>query len=286
MPSSQRKQWARNWLPPGLIRLGRRMMAYIRPPEYEYLPNGWDGPDPRIQGWNVESIAETQRRRWPEYAESLRGSGPLAAAGGRADCIAHNVLMTYAYVLALTARKRDRISLLDWGGGAGQYNLLSRALLPDAQVDYYCKDVPVLCRLGRELQPDVTFFETDEACFSRVYDLVLSSGSLLYAEKWQNIVGQFAKAAASYLFITRMPIVHKAKSYVAVQRPYHYGYRTEYRGWFLNRQELLEQVCCHGMELVREFPLNERLLVHKAPEQGELRGFLFRPCCRSGIEQS
>jgi hypothetical protein len=33
----------------------------------------------------------------------------------------HDSVMSYAYVLALTTRHRERLSVLDWGGGVGQF---------------------------------------------------------------------------------------------------------------------------------------------------------------------
>ena len=54
----------------------------------------------------------------------------------------HNTTMCYAYVLALTARKKDSISILDWGG----YSYLTiKEILPGVQIDYYCKETSVMC---------------------------------------------------------------------------------------------------------------------------------------------
>src|SRR6266545_7879793 len=48
--------------------------------------------------------------------------------------------MAYGYVLALAAWKKDRVSLLDWGGGLGHYNLISQALLPLVEINI--ADIP------------------------------------------------------------------------------------------------------------------------------------------------
>jgi putative methyltransferase (TIGR04325 family) len=185
--------------------------------------------------------------------------------------------MSYAYVLALAARKRERISLLDWGGGIGHYYILSQALLPKVDIDYHCKDVPLLCQGGRELLPEASFHEDEEDCFKRSYDLVLVSGSLQYCEDWKRLVQRLASVTGIYLYITRLPIVERAASFVAVQRPYRYGYQTEYVGWFLNRREFLNHMDTLRMDLLREFLTQEKPYVLNAPEQGEHLGFLFRP---------
>jgi putative methyltransferase (TIGR04325 family) len=125
--------------------------------------------------------------------------------------------------------------------------------------------------------PDVHFHETVESCLGRRYDLVLSSSSLHYSEKWREVAALLVEMTGSYLYITRIPIVQRAPSFVVLQRPYSLGYRTEYLGWFLNRHEFLDALRALGMELVREFLVEERPFVHRAPEQGEYRGFLWRP---------
>ncbi len=271
-------------LPPiltdGLRILQRRLSN--EPPEWEYLPQGWRTSDPRMQGWNVESVMETQEAKWPAFLRSIQGNGPLGVAheasrSSNTDYAVHNALMAYAYVLALAAHRKDRISMLDWGGGLGHYCLISKALLPEVQVEYHCRDLPLLCRRGRELLPDASFYDTEDASFGRTYDLVLASASLNYTEEWRGLMRRLASVASSFLYITRLPIVHHAPSFVVVQRPYRYGYLTEYPGWFLNRVEVLECAAASRMELLREFLIDERPFVHGAPEQGEYRGFLFRP---------
>jgi putative methyltransferase (TIGR04325 family) len=255
--------------------------------EWEYVPEGWRRTDPRIKGWNVESILEVQKAKWSDFQRMMQGNGPLyaahrledaceASALSHNDYAVHNTLMIYAYVMARASWKKDRISLLDWGGGIGQYYLIGKALLPEIEIDYHCKDVPILCQGGRELLPEAKFHENEDECFARTYDLVLASSSLHYSEDWKSNAQRLAAATRSYLYITRFPIVHREASFVAIQRPYRYGYQTEYLCWFLNRQEFLTHMAALEMELLREFLIQERPHVYKAPEQGEYRGYLFR----------
>lgn len=289
------KEVAKRWLPPIIVDGGRYFLkgnsclqesGAREIPEWEYVPEGWRSKDPRIKGWNVESILETHKAKWPEFLRSVQGNRPLGvtregSVPSSNDYAAHNSMMAYAYAIALAARKKDRISLLDWGGGIGHYYIISKALLPEVTIDYHCKDLPLLCEGGRKLLPEAKFYENEEECFASAYDFVLASSSLHYSEDWQRIAQRLALATRSYLYITRFPIVHRLPSFVVVQRPYRHGYQTEYLGWFLNREEFLTQMSTLEMELIREFLIQERPHVHKAPEQGEYRGFLFRPTRRA-----
>lgn len=279
------KQTIKRFLPPILIETARRVFPATPPveqPEWEYIEEGWSARDPKIKGWNVESVLETQKAKWPQFLISVQGTGPLgisheASTPSNSDYAPHNTLMAYAYVLAMAARKKVSLSLLDWGGGIGHYYVISKALIPDIKIDYHCKDLPLLCQQGRIFLPEASFHDDEESCFKQSYDLVLASASLHYREDWKSALARLASVSRSYLYVTRLPIVHQAPSFAVVQRPYRYGYQTEYIGWFLNRKEFLDHASALQMKLVREFLINERPRVHKAPEQGEYRGFLFCP---------
>lgn len=273
---------AKQFVPPIIVRVLKRLQMQFVSPPWEYLPRGWSHHDPKITGWNVASILAAQKARWPEFLRMIQAPGVLAISNEAAlpsnpSYITHNIYMTYAYVLALTAHYRDMVSILDWGGGIGHYGMISRALLPSVTIDYHCKEVPLLCQGGREVLPDAHFYEDEADCFQRSYDLVLVSGSLQFAENWRSLVQQLLRVTAGYLYITRLPVVHRTPSFVVVQRPYEFGYLTEYKSWYFNRTEFLMTMRSFGAELVREFLIEPSAYVFKAPEQGDYRGFLFRP---------
>jgi putative methyltransferase (TIGR04325 family) len=117
---------------------------------------------------------------------------------------AHNIVMTFGYVLARTAHHRQRISVLDWGGGVGQYFPLARTLLPDVEIEYHCKDVPTLTAVGRDLLPDITFHD-DDSCLERSYDLVLASSSIQYIEPWRDALRKLAESTERFLLLTPTP---------------------------------------------------------------------------------
>jgi hypothetical protein len=59
-----------------------------------------------------------------------------------------------------------------------------------------------------------------------------------------------------------------------------YGYMTEYPGWFINRQRLVDFVAARGLVLERQFLVAEEPNVANAPERARYYGFLFR---RTGL---
>ena len=151
--------------------------------------------------------------------------------------------------------------------------MLARALLPGVEVEYHSRDLPALVALGRELLPEDAFHD-DDAPLDRSYDLVVASSSLHYHEDWRATLGRLAAATDGYLLVTRVPVALRSPSFVVLQRAYAYGYETEYLGWVLNRDELVDAA---GLELVRELVLPAWLSAEGAPEAPvEHRAFLFR----------
>lgn len=275
------KRIAKQVLPPILVDAGR----WIRTAsngyrEWEYLPDGWATQNDRIKGWNVQGVLEAYKAKWPAFVSNLEGTlpfgiSPEAGLSARTDLAFHNAIMSYAYALTLSSRNKASLSLLDWGGGIGHYYLISQALVPDLEIEYHCKDVPILVEYGRTLFPQAHFY-MDETCLGRQYDFVVASGSLQFSRDWSSTLEGLAASTAGYMFVTSLPIVLHSPSFVFVQRPYQYGYDTEYLGWCLNREQFLQSAGGTGLELVREFIIGHQPFIYRAPEQNEYRGYLFR----------
>ena len=248
-------------------------------PEWEYLPDGWPRTDPAAAGWNDPSIVRAMVAHWEEFSSVVRskrplGIYPLAPHGNSLS--GHNLAMTLGYVLARAAIGRDRVSVLDWGGATGHYALIAQALVPEVPLDITIRDLPDMCQAGHDLLPLVSFTTEDAQCFGRRYDVVIASSSLQYAETWRDTLRRLAAAAESWLFVTRLPAVRNAPSFVVVQRPHAYGYQTEYASWVLNRTEFITHVEECGLVLEREFIAGGVTEYAGGPEPSEESGFLFR----------
>jgi putative methyltransferase (TIGR04325 family) len=283
MSAAPLKVMAKRLLPPIVvdwIQQARQTICCVAP-EWEYLPDGWATKDDKEKGWADPTIPKTQKAKWGEFLRATQGTGPLGIAHeapslGNDDYYAHHIMMAYAYVFTLAARKKDRISILDWGGGIGHYLIFSRSLVPDLDIEYCCKDLPLLCEVGREVLPEAQFVDRETEVASRRYDLVLASGSLPYVEDWKSVARLLASIANPYLYVTRLPFVRQGKSFVVRQRVHAYGYDTEIKSWFLNRGEFLEYMNSLGQDLVREFVFDKHPMVTNAQEQANIQGFLFK----------
>lgn len=247
------------------------------PAEWEYVSEGWAQT---VKGRDAEAVARAYRAKWPAYLAAIESPNPLGVDHETAevttgDVAAHNMLLTFAYVVALAVRGRDRLSVLDWGGGLGHYRALARSVVPGLELDYHVKETPAVCAQGREVAPEVVFHD-DESCLDRRYDLVVASSSLQHAEDWRTLLDRLAGAADSYLYVARVPVTLHAPSFVVLRRAHADGYEAEYLGWVLNRHEFLAYAAGAGVSAAREFLLDARFAVAGAPETPvEHRSFLF-----------
>jgi len=228
-----------------LKRLGNRLSPSVRNilnyvlSEMEYVPQGWYA----IEGWNDPEIARAQEQHWPTIVRNLQGAGPLGVSHlpgdtSREQRAAHNAMMSYGYVLARAARSKDKISILDWGGGLGHYYLYSKVLLPDVEIEYDCYDLPNICQVARKLQPDIRAHESESAFSGKKYDMVLSSSSLHYVEDWPAQVRKLAAVTREFLYVARLQSVVVAPSFVALHKVFRDGY-PEFLCWCINRDEFV-----------------------------------------------
>jgi putative methyltransferase (TIGR04325 family) len=265
--------------PPIVIKCAQAIKNLFEKPILEYAPDGWQtqlDPD-RNQGWSVDSVVDNEKAKWDAFKRNLEGSGPLGFSHEHTDLSVihdtnfHNVHISYSYVLALTALHKDRISVLDWGGSLGHYYLLGKAVLPNISIDYHVKEVPLMAEAGRLLNPDVHWYD-DESCLEREYDLVMLNGSILYLKDWVDALHRVARSAKEYLFLFRLPVVQNSPSFISIERLYN----SQMLHQQLNQAELMEAVKETELILLREFVVGEPPYIKNAPEQCEMRGWLFR----------
>jgi putative methyltransferase (TIGR04325 family) len=253
-----------------------------RAAHFDLVPEAWDRAtrDARVKGWNVAAVVDAQLSRLAAWREALGGATPLGMRDASrlytsAELATHNSALAFAYVAARAAAGRDALSMLDWGGGVGQYAFAAEAVLPGVRIDYACKELPVQCVQGQRLLPDATFYTDDAQFAERQFDLVFASGALHYDRDWRGVLDRLAAATGRYLFVTRLPTVSCTPSFVYLQRAYEHGYDTEYLGWCLNRDEFLTAAERTGLRFEREFLVAESGQVPGVAEHFQSRGFLF-----------
>lgn len=265
-----------------IYQLQRRLKGW--PVEWQVLPGGFEQArrDAKIKGWNEQPVMEVYARDLEATRERLRAGIPLGLreldAPARFDEVFnHNFAQTWGWVLGRAAGQSAELSVLDWGGALGHFWVWAQALRPDLKLDYTVKEMPLFAEPIARLLPEISFCGDADAAFSRRYDLVLASGSMHYEEDWRTLLTRLLGAAQKFAFLTRIPMTTTGPAFVYVQRPYAYGYDTEYPSWCLNRDEFLAEVEKCGWQIEREVVTGERIEIVGAPEVVQYRGYLLRP---------
>ena len=261
-------------LPPIFVKLARAKF-FVRS-TYHYSPKGWNTPISKKndEGWNSVEAVKIEMDRWEAYCNALQGPGPIGFMHEHNDPTEikegyHHRNITFGYVFALAAIKKETISILDYGGSLGHNYFLAKAFLPDKiKINFHCKEVPRLVEIGKKLNPNITWY-TDDDCLKRQYDLIIVNGVLGYIEDWRELLTKIERSVGLYLFLGHVPIVNNSDGFVMLQR----RYKSEMLHYQFNKSEFLSSL---NLPLEREFITGVFPIIKNAPEQCELRSFLFR----------
>jgi len=239
-------------------------------PEWAMQPEGWRDEPEDAGGWSDEGVNQLRLHRLLDVAARLATTAPVDFLAWR-----YCIIQDFVHAVARAAHGRASVSVLDWGGGLGEYALYLRALWPELTVDYHVREVPAVCDYGRAATPDITFHETNEAAFARRYDVVFAATALQYEFDWQTALVRLVHAAERFVLLTRVPMVVGRPTFVVRQCPQLYGGTTSYQSWVFNQQALLQVLGGAPVTLLRETLVDERIVIPDAPEQPISRGLLL-----------
>jgi len=271
-------------VPPVFVSIARTGRRVIRrePPPWEYAPEGWEHSSGWADDRDVARVAERYRSKLPAFQAAIEGARPIGVptspARGVTPTVAdQNIILEFGYALGLAGWSRDRVTVLDWGGGVGFLSFVAAELTPQLAIEYHVKELSGIAAAGRDLVPGVRFWD-DETCLNERYDLILASNSLQYVEDWRSVLGRFGQSASGgYVLLQHVPVARHGSSFTVRQR----AYGSAFTSWVFGRDDLLTAASSADLVLVREFLESLRGSVAGAPSDWESRGFLFRAADRS-----
>ncbi len=269
------------FIPPVILTIVKSMRNWFGGAEWVYMPQGFAYKSKNVKGWGVNSIVKLQLSKWSRFSKRISAPANFAVNHEASnynicDLVSHNLIISFSYVCLLAARKNKKLKLLDWGGGIGHYGLIAKEALPAISVDYWCYDLEVFGVGALEALPEAQFVSDITFIEGLKFDLVNISSSIWYDPEWKQTLFSLSASVGEYLYITRMIFVEKVPTFVAIQKPYSMGYKTEYLCFIFNKQELVDYVISLGYTFEREFYFGPSAYIHKAPEQGSYLGFLFK----------
>jgi putative methyltransferase (TIGR04325 family) len=263
------KRVLKSILPPLLWEIGKdlKRRLFLSVDHFAFAPEGWSTRLP------AGATGEDYWNRFISRERSICEALIARVQAGDAVAVLTGDIkeILFGYVLALVARNRQQVSVLDYGGNLGDYYWLATALVPDVELDYHCKELRLVAETGRQITPAVTW-HTDDHCFDQSYDLVMFSSSLHCLQDWQEILRRASRSTRCYLLLSDVPTVRRVPGFVVTQRS---GSMTHLQHQ-MNRSEVVDFVERAGLRLVREFEMGPHPRVANTPEQSTCIGWLFQ----------
>ena len=265
------KQIFKSIVPPLLWNVGRNLKRRFVPSvtHFQYAPRGWSTPLPggahSDDFWSAFTAQEQAASE--ELIARMRAREPLLETRGDE----HTKHLLFGYALALTARHKTKVSVLDYGSNLGDYYWLGRALVPDVELDYHCRELPKVAEAGRRITPNVVW-HTDDTVLTGSYDLVMFSSCIQCLPNWQDILVRAAQSTRNYLLLADVPTVRDVPAYIVTHRE---RGRTNLQ-ILMNHSEIVGTVERTGLQLVREFAMGPHPPVANATEQPMCLGWLFQ----------
>jgi putative methyltransferase (TIGR04325 family) len=130
-------------------------------------------------------------------------------------------LLPFATLVAALGARKERVRILDFGGGVGDNFVQVDAILHEelkALVDYHIVDTPRNCVAGRELLKDQAsrlHFHCEKP--QGDFDLTLLCGTLTYIEGWQTLLAELAARTRGHMYIARTPANRSTPSFYVRQ---------------------------------------------------------------------
>lgn len=222
------RYWARRLLPPLVVEAVRA--EAVRPPRVLV----WRGvygslrevPVPDGVGTTEPLVDLLSAAR--KAIERQRAGEPLR--------LWHDVFVT---VCGIVAADRGRLSVVDFGGGAGTGFIQLRGAIPSqVAIGYEVIDLPDVCAAGRQLFADdgrVTF-STQRPIDAPPPDVVYANSVVQYVDDYRGTLRTLAGLGAEYLLLSRTAIWPGAR--FATQQVNLEGHVLPH--WFLNEREVFE----------------------------------------------
>ena len=246
-------QRLRNWLRPNAHRL-------------ELARDGWPAASTSLDEAYWSHFVERERVACEELIACVRAGGDVLALDGDERI----KRATFGEVIAIAAAEQPRLTVLDVGGNLGDYYWIGRSLHPQVELEFHCLDINAVAEAGRRVNPAVTFHGSGDI-FERRFDLIMFSSSLQYMRDWQTVLARAAAAARKYLFVSDVPTVQHAPSFVVAQHAD--GHVNRHHQF--NRGELVAALARTGLCTIREFDMGAHPIVDNAPEQPVCTGWLL-----------
>lgn len=241
-----------DWLPPVIVRY---LDAHVlqRAITYQAPYSSWQAAMAASSGYGEASIlaAAAAAARDVIAGDADYDRDGVAFRGRRIES------GVVACLLAAARNPRDRLCVLDFGGGLGSTYRQCLPMLGNAVICWNIVEQPQFVDLGQtEFQTEhLRFFGTIAgAVQDERPDIVLASSVLPYVEDPYRLLTELMDVGSPRIVIDRTPTVGSSQDILAVQKipKTLYGHSAAYPAWCLSRERMISHIS-DRYRLVAEF---------------------------------
>jgi putative methyltransferase (TIGR04325 family) len=234
----------------------------------------WEGIYPHLREVPVQSARYDHEDRVREMSDEAMSLLAEARSGNK-PLLWHETLAT---LTATVAASRGRVTIVDFGGGAGTGFIHLLSTLPgETNITYHVVDLANMCSAARQVFGDEPriHFHTDLAAVASIQpDIVYVNSVLQYIENYVAQLQQLGALRAPWLLLARLsagPFPTFASRQVNLP-----GQVLPY--WFFNRDEIVGAMNEAGYRVALEGPTGLHYDQRNFPEThriGRMRDVLF-----------
>jgi len=144
--------------------------------------------------------------------------------------------------------KKDKLKILDFGGGLGNtYLLMSSGCVQQTEFEFCIVESQEICRKAKELfknDKNIHFYDKLPKDIKK-FDIIHLGSSIQYIEDWKGLLAEFSKYNSGYILLADVP-AGNIPTYATVQN--YYEAKIPY--WFFNINDIINAMSAVGYGLV------------------------------------
>jgi putative methyltransferase (TIGR04325 family) len=264
------KKIARLLSPPILWQLGSLFKSYLNSlhcgsgrsalcnPGFHGPFSTWEEAEALSNGWDSDIIT---KKKFQAAIKVRDGLSEFEQDSIMYDKIIYSETIL-AFLILHMSRHKNKISIIDFGGGLGTNYFQNRKILGglyNTSVSWNIVELPLLSELGREhfANSQLTFFSDIGDAIRAVRDVadsVLFSGSLQYIPEPFALLDQVIDRGGKLLAFDRLVVSPTENHAVFVHVPHpEYYYPATYPSWCFSKELFIRNLAARGFQLVEHF---------------------------------
>jgi putative methyltransferase (TIGR04325 family) len=232
-------------------------MATATNPEDFNIVKSWNEALELAKGYQDQKLIEY-------YVDNMRSSEPWnkwkLSGKTEAQLSERETVFLLFLMIALADLKKDKIFILDIGGGNGYFAHVARKMLPHIELNWLILESEGCANAYKQFESVSNIRWTHELGNETTPDITIFSCSLQYLEKPFEVLDH-AIAISRWLLLMRLPLTDEQINQVTVQKVYYEPHDFSWPCWFFSKELFLRRVSMKSTRKLGYRCLDESVLL-------------------------